>query len=261
MSRRLPLYLPSGDTSMKLDTRNAYAARMLRVLKHMRRNLDEPLELEALSALAHVSISHFHRVFRGMLGETIMDHLRRIRLEKAAAQLTTSRASVTDIALGAGYDSLEAFSRVFRKCFGLSPSQCRKQLGQLRFLPAPSGVHYCSGELMEFLFDETGAAIMNVRIETLPERSILRVRQVGPYPESGKRAWKILCDWGVPKGLFAPATIALGIGHDAPTITARKSCAMTRHSSSMGPCRRSRAHRDGYAARRRVRHRHPQGAI
>jgi len=205
---------------MKLDTRNAYAARMLRVLNHMQRNLDEPLELEALAALAHFSISHFHRVFRGMLGETIMDHLRRIRLERAAAQLIKSRASVTDIALGAGYDSLEAFSRVFRKCFGLSPSQCRKQMGQLRFLPAPSGVHYCSGELMEFLFDETGAAIMNVRIETLPERTILRVRQVGPYPESGARAWKILCDWGVPKGLFGPATIALGIGHDDPTITA-----------------------------------------
>jgi len=205
---------------MKLDTRNTYAARMLRVMNHIQANLDEELDLDLLAGLAHFSVSHFHRVFKGMLGETIMDHLRRIRLERAVVQLTKTQGTVTDIGLDAGYDSLEAFSRVIRKAFGLSPSQCRKQVRQLRFLPAPSGVHYCLGELMEFLFDESGAAVMNVRIETLPERHIMRVRQVGPYKESGERAWKILCDWAVPKNLFGPATIALGIGHDDPTIIA-----------------------------------------
>jgi AraC family transcriptional regulator len=205
---------------MKLDTRNTYAARMLRVLNHIQNRLDEPLELEELAALTHFSVSHFHRVFKGMLGETIMDHLRRIRLERASLQLLQPRASVTEIALDAGYDSLEAFSRAFRKTFGLSPSQCRNLMRPVRFLPAPSGVHYTTGELVEFLFDETGAAIMNVRIETLPERRIVRVRQTGPYKEAGERAWKILLGWASPKGLLGPATITLGIGHDDPTIIA-----------------------------------------
>lgn len=205
---------------MKLDTRNTYAARMLRVLNHVQRNLDEPLELETLAALAHFSVSHFHRVFKGMLGETIMDHLRRIRLERASQELLQTSRAVTDIALDAGYDSPEAFSRSFRASFGLSPSQCRKATRQLRFLPAPSGVHYGTGELMEFLFDESGAAVMNVRIETLPERRILRVRQTGPYKEAGTRAWQILLAWAGPKGLLGPATVTLGIGHDDPTITA-----------------------------------------
>ena len=205
---------------LKLDTRNVYAARMLRVLNHMRRHLDEPLEMERLAELAHFSVSHFHRVFRGMLGESIMDHLRRIRLERAYAQLAEGQRSVTDIGLDAGYDSLEAFSRAFRKSFGLSPSQCRKNMRQLRFLPAPSGVHFGSGELMEFLFDESGAAIMNVRIETLPERRIMRVRQTGPYKEAGTLAWKILCGWAGPKGLLGGTTTTLGIGHDDPTLIA-----------------------------------------
>ncbi len=204
----------------KLDTRNIYAARMLTVLNHIRQNLDEPLELEALAGLACFSVSHFHRVFKGMLGETIMDHRRRIRLERAFVELSHSRASVTDVALGAGYDSLEAFSRVFRKSFGLSPSQARGCARELRFLPAPSGVHYGSGEIVEFLFDESGAAVMNVRIETLPERAILRVRESGPYKESAERAWKTLCEWAGPKGLIGPATVLLGIGHDDPTVTA-----------------------------------------
>lgn len=204
---------------LKLDTRNTYAARMLTVLNHIQRNLDDPLELEVLAELACFSVSHFHRVFKGMLGETIMDHRRRIRLERAHLRLATTRQSVTDIALDAGYDSLEAFSRAFRKSYGLSPSQSRDSREQ-RFLEAPSGVHYCAGEIVEFLFDDTGAAVMNVRIETLPERAILRVRETGPYKESAERAWKTLCEWAGPRGLFGPSTMLLGIGHDDPTITA-----------------------------------------
>jgi len=204
---------------MKLDTRNTYAARMLRVLNHIQRHLDEPLELEALAALTHFSVSHFHRVFKGMLGETIMDHLRRIRLERACLQLQ-SQVSVTEIALDAGYDSLEAFSRVFRKAFGLSPSQCRRRGRHGLFLPSPSGVHYGTGELVEFLFDETGAAIMNVRIETLPDRKIIKVRQTGPYAESASKAWKTLCSWAAPRRLFGPTTLFIGFGLDDPSITA-----------------------------------------
>lgn len=204
---------------LKLDTRNVYAARMLRVLNHMRRHLDEPLEMERLAELAHFSVSHFHRVFRGMLGESIMDHLRRIRLERAYVQLAEGQRSVTDIGLDAGYDSLEAFSRAFHKSFGLSPTQCRSQSWIRSFNHVPSGVHYGTGEIVEFLFDETGAAIMNVRIETLPERPILRVRETGPYMESATRAWEILCGWAGPKGLLGPSTLLIGIGHDDPTVT------------------------------------------
>ena len=204
---------------MKLDTKNTYAARMLKVLNHIQQNLDDPLDLETLAGLTHFSVSHFHRVFKGMLGETIMDHRRRIRLERAYAQLAGSQTPVTDIGLAAGYDSLEAFCRVFRKTFGLSPTQCRGQ-GWTRLYPeAPSGVHYGPGEIVEFVLNDTGAAVMNVRIETLPELSIASVRQTGPYNESAERAWKLLCGWAGPKGLFTPNTLAIGISHDDPQAT------------------------------------------
>jgi AraC family transcriptional regulator len=204
---------------MKIDTRNTYAARMLRVLNHIQRHLDEPLDLETLAGLTHFSPAHFHRVFKGMIGETVMEHRRRIRLERAWVRIAQDGISVTDAAFDAGYDSLEAFSRVFRRTFGLSPSQCRTNW-ERRFAPAPSGIHYCQGELVEFLFDETGAAIMNVRIETLPERPILRVRQTGPYKDSAARAWSMLCGWAGPKGLLGPRTLFFGIGHDDPSATA-----------------------------------------
>lgn len=205
---------------MKLDTRNTYAARMLRVLNHVQAHLDEALDLEELAALAHFSVSHFHRVFKGMLGETIMDHVRRIRLERAYTALAQTPAPVTEIAFSAGYEALEAFSRSFRATFGLSPTQCRSQNWTRQFNHAPSGVHFGTGEIVEILLDDTGAAFMNVRIETLPERTIALVRETGPYFESAERAWKALCGWAGPLGLIVPATLLIGIGHDDPSVTA-----------------------------------------
>jgi len=209
---------------MKLDTQNDYAARMLRVLNHMQRHLDAPLNIARLAGIANFSMSHFHRVFKGMLGESIMDHLRRIRLERAYLEVTLTDVPITEIALDAGYDSLEAFSRAFRRTFGLSPSQCRAQSPQQSwsrpFTTAPSGVHYCKGEILEILLDDTGAAHMNVRIENLPELDILKVRQTGPYMESSTRAWSILCAWAGPKGLLGPKTWVIGIPYDDPNVTA-----------------------------------------
>jgi len=205
---------------MKLDTRNIYAERMLRVLNHVQGHLDGALDLNELASLAHFSVSHFHRVFKGMIGETIMDHVRRIRMERAFIALSGGSEPVTEIAFDAGYEALEAFSRAFRKSYGLSPTQCRENGCHRQFNLVPSGVHFGTGEIVEILFDNTGVACMNVRIETLPERRIALVRQTGPYQESSPRAWGMLCSWAGPQGLIRPTSLLLGIGHDDPTITA-----------------------------------------
>ncbi|OGR37886.1 MAG: hypothetical protein A2051_05575 [Desulfovibrionales bacterium GWA2_65_9] len=205
---------------MKATTQKDYAERMLQVLRHVQRHLDEPLDLSGLAGQACFSVSHFHRVFKGMLGETIMDHVRRIRLERAYVQLTKGSTSVTDIALDAGYDAQEAFSRAFRKTFGLSPTACRKQGGRPRFPAVPSGVHYAAGELLEIIMNTTGEACMNVRLETLPERRVAMVRATGPYMESAHKAWGALCAYAQQKNLFGPQTLLIGISHDDPSVTA-----------------------------------------
>ena len=108
---------------MRTVTLQDYKRRMLRVLVHIQQHLDEPLALEDLAVLACFSPYHFHRVFKGMVGETLMEHIRRLRLERAASQLILSQKPVTDIAFDAGYESHEAFTRSFHALFGRSPSQ------------------------------------------------------------------------------------------------------------------------------------------
>jgi hypothetical protein len=81
-----------------------------------------------------------------MLDETPIAMRRRLLLERAAWQLSRTRLSVTDISLDAGYGSLEAFTRAFRKAFGISPSLYRRMGATHTHLHAANGIHHCSGK-------------------------------------------------------------------------------------------------------------------
>jgi len=105
-------------------------------------NLDEPLTGDALADSAHYSRFYFQRLFRERTGETPGDCRRRLLLERAGYQLRHSRLAVTTIALDANYDSLEGFSRAFRRAYGVSPSHYRRLEPLSWFLPAPNDIHY-----------------------------------------------------------------------------------------------------------------------
>lgn len=105
-----------------------------------------PHRLEDLAALAHFSPFHFHRLYRSLIGETVVDTVRRVRLAHAATLLAETRSSVTEIALEVGYDSPQAFTRAFRQYAGLSPRAFQKKIqviaarpGGTDDRPAPAG--------------------------------------------------------------------------------------------------------------------------
>lgn len=71
---------------------------------------------------------------------------RRLLLERAAWQLSRTQLSVTDIGLNADYGSLEAFTRAFRKAFGVSPSLYRRMGVTHTRLYSANGIHHHSGK-------------------------------------------------------------------------------------------------------------------
>ncbi len=107
-------------------TRAAYADRILRVQIHIQQHLDEDLSLERLAGIAGYSPYHFHRIFRGQVGESTDDYVRRLRMEKAAQSLRYRERSVLEIALDSGYGSPEAFSRAFSGTSGFFPRSTRR---------------------------------------------------------------------------------------------------------------------------------------
>jgi AraC family transcriptional regulator len=75
-------------------------------LVHTQNNLDRPLSLEELASIASFSPYHFHRIFRGIVGESVKEHVRRLRLERAAHRLRFTGQPVTEIAFDAMAQSL-----------------------------------------------------------------------------------------------------------------------------------------------------------
>jgi AraC family transcriptional regulator len=108
-------------------------------------SLDQNQDANGLARHAYRSRTQFYRVFRAMIEETPVAMRRRLFLERAAWQLSRTQLSVTDISLNANYGSLEAFSRAFRRAFGVSPSLYRRMGATYTQLHAANGFHHHSG--------------------------------------------------------------------------------------------------------------------
>jgi AraC family transcriptional regulator len=204
---------------MREATLRDYTERILRVLLHIQQHLEDDLSLDDLAGIAAFSPYHFHRIFRGMVGESVRSHVRRLRLERAATQLKLSDLPVTRIALEAGYETHESFTRAFREMFGASPSGFRAGNGAGREAAAPSGIHYRpDGRLEDFEPLHTGGKGMKVKIVREKPVRVAFVRHVGPYDQCGS-AWEKLCEWAGPRGYLGAGTRFLGLCHDDPEIT------------------------------------------
>src|SRR4051794_30063687 len=80
-------------------------------------SLDANYSTGEMSRRVYRSRTQFHRLFRALIDETPAAMRRRLLLERAAYYLRNTRLHVTEIALDANYNSLEAFTRAFRKAF------------------------------------------------------------------------------------------------------------------------------------------------
>lgn len=104
-----------------------YRSRINRVMDYIDIHLDQPLELKSIAEIANFSPFHFHRIFTFLIGETPIDYIQRLRIEKAACRLRENMdISISEIADSCGFCTVSLFSRVFKKFFGLTPSQFRK---------------------------------------------------------------------------------------------------------------------------------------
>ena len=98
-----------------------------RALALIHRNAAEPWSAETLGRKAGLSRSAFVDRFRALVGVPPIRYLTRWRLQTARLQLRESRKSVSQLAHAVGYESEEAFSRAFKREFGLSPARWREQ--------------------------------------------------------------------------------------------------------------------------------------
>ncbi len=198
---------------MKPSTEQDYHERIVRTLVYIQKHLDDDLQLDDLAAVAAFSRFHFHRVFRGLVGESLKEHIRRLRLERAARNLKQSGEPITQTALEAGFETHEAFTRAFSDMFGASPSAYRAA-----HKPAPeseSRTHY--DDVSGFHTPDYGG-LPPVEVKEFPPLRVVFLRHVGPYNAVGA-TWGRLMSWAGMHGLMGPNMMMIGIVHDDPEVT------------------------------------------
>ena len=95
----------------------------------------EPLSLDELAQVAHLSRYHFIRLFQRFFYETPHQYLTRKRLDQAKYLLANSTLSVTDICFAVGFESMGSFSTLFHKTVGWAPSIYRARVWEQRRMP------------------------------------------------------------------------------------------------------------------------------
>lgn len=101
-------------------------------------SLDEPCSLRSLAAGIGVSVYHLCRLFRRETGFAIHEYRQQLRLRRALDEVLQSH-DLLDTALQLGFNSHSHFTFAFRKAFGVTPSEFRRQRSlqrQLRRQPA-----------------------------------------------------------------------------------------------------------------------------
>jgi len=89
-------------------------------------NLDYDFSLREVAQKANISQWHYQRIFRALTNETLKTYIRSRRLANALEKLLVSDHKIIDIAITAGFESQESFTRAFKQAFDMTPNQARK---------------------------------------------------------------------------------------------------------------------------------------
>lgn len=105
-------------TSNMIDKATAY----------IRERFHEDISLEDAADHVHLNPYYFSKVFKQQTGETFIDYVTRLRIEKAKALMAKQELSLKEVCYQVGYNDPNYFSRVFKKVTGMTPTEYRAQL-------------------------------------------------------------------------------------------------------------------------------------
>ncbi|WP_078433942.1 AraC family transcriptional regulator [Metabacillus halosaccharovorans] len=94
-----------------------------RICGYLTRNFDQKISIQTLCHLFNISPRHLNRLFKQETGQTIIEMVHNIRIEKAKQYLIETDEKVINVAIRVGYEDPAFFSRLFRRIVGCSPGK------------------------------------------------------------------------------------------------------------------------------------------
>lgn len=101
-------------------------AGVARALERIHQEYRQPVTVEDLARETAMSVSAFHRAFKKVTGDSPLQYLKKIRLDKAKGLLVLEGMPVNAAAFEVGYESASQFSREFKRYFHVPPSEAQR---------------------------------------------------------------------------------------------------------------------------------------
>ena len=98
------------------------------ITKYIEEHFEDEITIEKMAEICNFSPSHFMKFFKASMGTSFFSYLNDYRLTTASYMLTKSFSSIFAIAQECGYNNLSYFNRIFKKKFGMTPSDFRNHL-------------------------------------------------------------------------------------------------------------------------------------
>lgn len=142
------------------------------VIDYIEEHLTEDLSLETIADYAGVSDYHFRKIFFYLAGMTLSEYIKNRRLAEANKDLLNGE-KVTDVAFKYGYQSVDGFTRAFKKWSGFLPSDVQKTRLSKSF------------PKLSFIITVKGGTSMEFRIEEKPAFNLVGVSKRVPLQFEG----------------------------------------------------------------------------
>lgn len=190
-------------------------------INYIYKNLDRGLTVEEIADVCCFSKYYFNRLFKLIVGESIYSFIKRMRLERAAFHMKTSKRSITDIAIEAGY-SPSNFASAFKLYFSVSASEFRLMVNPpLKGTFAHIVQHIQNLKKNEKVFVEIDK---KMNIKRILGMNLVYKRVICNYSRDLKEAWESFCtemeeEWSSDRN-----ALFIGISYDDPLIVDEDRC-------------------------------------
>lgn len=208
---------------------NDYKDRMDSVIKYIEENSNQKLNLDILAEVSNFSKYHFARIFTSIVGVTPVAFVNQVRVQKAVYLLGETNMPILEISNQCGFESVSTFNALFKKHYGKTPSDVRKNVRKNSNFSSYSSNK--QGELSpphDYNRNRENQLLKRawenmITIKELPEYEVAYVRHVGRYLDTYV-AWDKLGRWANQQGLTSKHHFFIGISLDDGNLVEEHAC-------------------------------------
>jgi YesN/AraC family two-component response regulator len=114
------------DFDMSTDS-DSGSANFSKLLKYIHQHYNEQIKLKDLSQMFYINKNYACFLFKRYTGMTFSELLNKIRMEQAKEMLVITSYTIAEISEKSGYTDYFYFSKLFKKMYGVTPSQYRQK--------------------------------------------------------------------------------------------------------------------------------------